>query len=481
MANRDKRSEDIEIDFSQDSGYKKGTSKKSKAKIIKEGNTKNPNKKNKKPSKLALKFKSLKKWQRVLIIVVIVILLLAGIASAVFFGVLNGFRGEKIDDNDVGISDEINSTYSDSGIINIALFGLDTRDENSFNGRSDTIMIFSINKATNDVKITSILRDSYVAIDGYKNQKITHAYALGGAKLALKTLNKNYNMNITDYVTVNFAKVADAIDSIGGIDIEITEKERIEVNNIGDDENSNFHYVKSSGMVHMIGEQAVVYARIRHIDSDNARVERQKRVLMAALEKIKTISPTKYSDMVKSAMSLCETSLSASEILSFAPMITKPITISTLVIPGDEDNAIGGTYEGAWVWRYDLVAASNRLHKFIYNDKAVTITGTSTTKNSSSGGSGNSNNSNNSNNSGNNNSNNSGNNSNNGNGDDSKGSNGGNDNGNTPATNPGAEPTDPGTTKPPEKETDTTAEPTTVSTTTASTAPNDDNNKNQNE
>lgn len=379
MAKRDKKIEDIEIDFSQNPMFGKGASHKNQANIVKKGGSGKPgkNKGTKKPNKLAAKWKKLKKWQRVLIIIVVIILLLAGIGAGVFFGVLNGFKGEKIDDNDIGITDEINSTYADSGIVNIALFGLDTRDADSFKGRSDTIMIFSVDKVNNTVKITSILRDSYVAIEGHKNQKITHAYAFGGAKLALKTLNQNYNMNITDYVTVNFAKVADAIDSIDGIDIEITEKERVEVNNIGDDENPDFQYLDKAGLVHLNGEQAVVYARIRHIDTDNARVERQKRVLMAALDKVKAISPAKYSEMVKSAMALCETSLSASEILSFAPMVTKALTIETLVIPGDEDNADGGNYEGYWVWRYDLVAASNRLHQFIYGDKAVTITGTS--------------------------------------------------------------------------------------------------------
>lgn len=379
MANRDKEHVDIEIDFSKNSMLGNDETKKKQADIIKKGNNQKngKNKKGKKPNKLVQKFKKLKKWQRALIIIVIVILLLVCIGAGVFFGVLNGFKGDKIDDNDIGISDEISSSYADSEIVNIAFFGLDTRDENSFKGRSDTIMIISIDKAENSVKISSILRDSYVAIEGHKNQKITHAYAFGGASLALKTLNKNFNMNITDYVTVNFAKVADAIDILGGLDLEITERERVEVNNIGDDENSSFNYVEKAGMVHLTGEQAVVYARIRHIDSDNARVERQKRVLEAALEKVKNISPSKYSEMVKMAMALCETSLSASEILSFAPMLTKPLSIATTVVPGDEDNAIGGIYNGAWVWRYDLVAASNRLHKFIYNDKAVTITGKS--------------------------------------------------------------------------------------------------------
>lgn len=176
-------------------------------------------------------------------------------------------------------------------------------------------MIVSIDKAKNDVKLISVLRDSYVAIDGHGNQKITHAYAYGGAELAIKTLNQNFNMNITDYATINFYKLAEAIDILGGVDIDITEDERLELNNIGDDDNPNFQYVEKSGMVHLTGEQASVYSRIRKRDSDNARVDRQKKVIECLIDKARNISPTKYADLVKAGMALCETSMSVPEVL----------------------------------------------------------------------------------------------------------------------------------------------------------------------
>ena len=229
-------------------------------------------------------------------------------------------------------------------------------------------MIVSIDKAKNDVKLISVLRDSCVAIDGHGNQKITHAYAYGGAELAIKTLNQNFNMNITDYATINFYKLAEAIDILGGVDIDITEDERLELNNIGDDDNPNFQYVEKSGMVHLTGEQASVYSRIRKRDSDNARVDRQKKVIECLIDKARNISPTKYADLVKAGMALCETSMSVPEVLSFAPMLSNDITIETMVVPGDEDNAVGGIYDGAWVWRYDLAAAADRMHLFIYGE-----------------------------------------------------------------------------------------------------------------
>lgn len=318
-------------------------------------------------SKFGKKWFALKKWKRIVVYVLIALILLALIAFATVYGIYNSFRTDINEDN-LGISSEIQDKYGDSDIFNVALFGVDTRDEDSFSGRSDTIIIASVDKKNNVVKLTSILRDSYVAIEGHKNQKITHAYAFGGAELAIKTINQNFGMNITDYATINFYKLADAIDILGGIDIEVTEAERKHLNDIGDDENPDFNYLDEAGTVHLNGEQAVVYARLRKIDSDVARSNRQRKVIEALIVQAKKVSPAKYAEMVRTMMSLCETSLSFSEIMSFAPMITKDITIQTLTIPGDEENAIGGMYEGAWVWRYDLSVATQHIHEFIYGE-----------------------------------------------------------------------------------------------------------------
>ena len=120
--------------------------------------------------------------------------------------------------------------------------------------------------------------------------------------------------------------------------------------------------------MHLTGEQAVVYARLRKIDSDVARSNRQKKVIEALLVQARKVSPSKYGEMVKTMMSLCETSLSFSEIMSFAPMISQDLTIQMTNVPNEEDNAVGGIYDGAWVWRYDLAAATERLHLFIYGE-----------------------------------------------------------------------------------------------------------------
>ena len=362
-----KRTEEQEIELNRklDEKVEKKLAKE-KRKAEKRANSKFRN------SKFGKKWFALKKWKRIVVYVLIALILLALIAFATVYGIYNSFRTDINEDN-LGISSEIQDKYGDSDIFNVALFGVDTRDEDSFSGRSDTIIIASVDKKNNVVKLTSILRDSYVAIEGHKNQKITHAYAFGGAELAIKTINQNFGMNITDYATINFYKLADAIDILGGIDIEVTEAERKHLNDIGDDENPDFNYLDEAGTVHLNGEQAVVYARLRKIDSDVARSNRQRKVIEALIVQAKKVSPAKYAEMVRTMMSLCETSLSFSEIMSFAPMITKDITIQTLTIPGDEENAIGGMYDGAWVWRYDLSEATQHIHEFIYGEPLDTV------------------------------------------------------------------------------------------------------------
>lgn len=367
MSKERKRTEEQEVELNRklDEKVEKKLAK-DKRKAEKRANSKFRN------SKFGKKWFALKKWQRVVVYVLIALILLALIAFATVYGIYNGFRTD-INEENLGISTEIEEKYGETDIFNVALFGVDTRDEDSFSGRSDSIIIVSIDKNNNIVKLTSILRDSYVAIEGHKNQKITHAYKFGGAELAIKTINQNFGMNITDYATINFFKLAEAIDILGGVDIEVSEVERKHLNDIGDDENPDFNYLDEAGLVHLTGEQAVVYARLRYIDSDVERSNRQRKVIEALIVQAKKVSPTKYAETVRTMMSLCETSLSFSEIMSFAPMITKDITIQTLTIPGDEENAIGGMYEGAWVWRYDLSQATQHIHEFIYGEPLDTV------------------------------------------------------------------------------------------------------------
>lgn len=271
--------------------------------------------------------------------------------------VLGGLSIRQIDDSaeNLGLDADTAQKSKDSDITNIALFGIDTRDPEGTTGRSDSIIILSVDQKNNVVKMTSILRDSKVPIDGHGEEKITHAYAYGGPELAIKTINENFHMDIKDYATVNFSQLADVIDVIGGIDIQLTEEER---KTLYIDEYSD------SGYYHLDGATATKYARIRKIDSDSARADRQKYVLECMLSKVQSMSVFEYPSLLSTILPMVETSLGYTEIFAFSPMLLGDITIEETSVPNSEDNAVGGG--DPWVWEYDLEKASQRIHEFIY-------------------------------------------------------------------------------------------------------------------
>ena len=143
---------------------------------------------------------------------ILIALMLA--AYGVFAYLLGGLNRTTLDESKLSVT----AGLSQNGkITNIALFGLDSRNHD-YEGRSDAIMVASVNGKTGKIKLVSIARDTYVNVPGYGETKINHAYAYGGAELAIQTINENFNLDITDYAAVNFDSLADVIDAMGGID-----------------------------------------------------------------------------------------------------------------------------------------------------------------------------------------------------------------------------------------------------------------------
>ena len=192
---------------------------------------------------------------------------------------------------------ELNPNLPDN-VVNILLVGVDTRSTTLDDGlqHGDVQIILSINKDTGSVKLTSILRDLYVTIPGYKSKnRINVAYARGGGALAMRTINHTFEMNIEHYVTINFYGLASIIDAIGGVDVDMTEQEAQAINaylrkhppkydNTDGKERQALERV--AGVQHLDGVQAVMYARLRSIDNDFARTARQRHLLELLLRQI---------------------------------------------------------------------------------------------------------------------------------------------------------------------------------------------------
>ena len=230
---------------------------------------------------------------------------------------------------ELGINADLHMNAS-KGITNIALFGIDARNEN-FRGRSDSIMIISIDAEHNDIKIVSVLRDSLVKIDGYGHQKINAAYSFGGPQLAVKTLNQVLNLDIRHYATVDFVGMADIIEAVGGIEAELTPAEvsdaNIHIKSMHRERGTALDYIEKPGKQTLSGVQAVAFARIRKASTingtanDPGRTERQRLVMRQLFDKALAMNISKYPQMIRALLPHMETSLTYKDIFSLAGLL----------------------------------------------------------------------------------------------------------------------------------------------------------------
>lgn len=205
----------------------------------------------------------------------------------------------------------------------VAIFGIDARDATLGKGnRSDSIMIATLNKATKEVILTSIYRDSFVEIPGYGYDKLTHAYAFGGPELAINTLNYNFDLDIKDYITVNFAVTEKIINQLGGVEVDVQKDEVKWLNGYvrslaREGADTKVEFIDGPGLQTLTGSQAVAYARIRYTNGgDYKRAKRQRTIINAAFEKAKTADLFQLNDIIQTMFSHINTNLSMQEILS---------------------------------------------------------------------------------------------------------------------------------------------------------------------
>ncbi len=247
-----------------------------------------------------------------IIVLILIILLIAiiGVTFAFVNSKISKMQQVDIDENELSVSSQAEENLQDYR--NIAIFGIDSREDTYDRGnRSDCIIIARINNKTKEVKLVSVYRDTYVNIEGHGLDKITHAYSYGGAQLAIKTLNENLDLNIKEFVTVNFDAVKEIVDYIGGIDMNITSEEV-----------SHITGISTAGTHTLTGEQALQYARIRYATGgDYKRTERMRNVLEAVANKVKTMNISQLNNLVDELLPKVYTNITASDIFSLFPSI----------------------------------------------------------------------------------------------------------------------------------------------------------------
>lgn len=312
----------------------------------------------------------MKKKQKKIIFIslaVVLSLVFAGIAGTYLYtqSLLNKIQREKIDQSpdalgiDKDADEKIKNNKNSKNITNIALFGIDAEDGKA--GRSDAIMILSIDEAHGKVKLASIMRDSYVNIDGRGMDKINHAYAFGGPQLALKTINSNYKLNIKDYVSVNFSSLPKLVDAVGGVEIDIKDYELSGLKSYG---------ITTTGLQTLNGNQALKYARIRYVgNGDYERTERHRTILSSVFSKLMKQDKGKILSTVSDILPMVKTNLSNGEIMDLTLDVIdiKPSKIEQIRFPADgycQGKMIGGIY----YLTFDQEATNEQLYKFIFEE-----------------------------------------------------------------------------------------------------------------
>lgn len=284
------------------------------------------------------------------------------------------------------LSDEVKKsqeTGAMAGYTNIALFGLDSTQQSldSGNNRTDVMIIASINNKTGDTKLVSLYRDTYLDVGDGNYQKANAAYAFGGPEQAIKMINKNLDLNITDYVTVGFEGVTDLVDEVGGVEIDVQSDEIEHLNNyqstMATELGKEYIPVTAPGVQTLNGLQATAYCRIRYTDGgDFKRTERQKEVLSKAFEKLKKSGPVTMIKAANSLSSEVRTSLNPAEIASLALKAMRFNISETNGFPNDQYRAVGYIGDQSCVIPVHLTDNVVWLHQYLFNDSAYQVSST---------------------------------------------------------------------------------------------------------
>lgn len=262
-------------------------------------------------------------------------------------------------------------------IENILLIGLDGTND-KFPKRSDTMIILTIDKLNKSLKLTSLARDTLVKIPGRGEEKLTHAYAYGQEELLMQTINENFDLDIKDYAVVNFKSFIDIVDIIGGVDINVNEKEIHHLNEVikecygvNHEDTKNIEYITSSGNHNLNGYQALAYARIRKLDTIYKRDERQRLILTNIAHKLSDVSISKYLQIAKSILRHIKVNIAFNKIidLAFIAHELASYDISQLEFPISEYREEGRIGEkGTYVVKWDKNKNIELLHQFIYGN-----------------------------------------------------------------------------------------------------------------
>ena len=256
------------------------------------------------------------------------------------------------------------------GYWNIALFGVDSREGSSENGLSDTIIVASINRDTKEIKMASVYRDTYLDNTNGEFRKANDAYLQGGPERAINMLNRNLDLDITNFVTVNMSVLAEVVNDIGGVEIDVREEEIEHLNNYQNEGSEITGLEKipvtTAGLQTLNGLQAMSYCRIRYIGLDYERTERQRKVLTQIFEKVQSMDILSLTGIITDILPYISTNLTQTEILSLAKDVTSYKLGENTGFPFDK--LATDVDAGDCVVPVNLAQNVTQLHSFLFGD-----------------------------------------------------------------------------------------------------------------
>lgn len=332
-----------------------------------------------------------KKWVKHLPLFIIEILVLIVVVAVLYVTLQatgkNGVQKDKVDEEKIVVNEVVKEKIEEAketgteneytGVFNLVFFGVDARDGSLGKGnRSDTIMLCSVDMDKHEVRLISLYRDTYLNIGNDTYGKCNKAYALGGPEQAISMINMNTDMYVTDYITVGFEGLMNAVDALDGVEMEITEVEINHLNNyqstMAEEMGISYTPVTEAGKQVLNGLQATAYCRIRYGGGDDfRRAERQRDLLIAMVEKAKTASVGTLTDAMNAVLPNTRTSLDVSDIV---PVLGKVGEYKVTVSDGFPFAGLrnGGTIgtEGSCVVATSLEDNVIKLHELLFEGEA---------------------------------------------------------------------------------------------------------------
>ncbi len=288
---------------------------------------------------------------------------IAIILSAVYIGLCGFFTSLDYNKTDLEKNRYISSSQlaSGTGVINLLLLGVDRKDDEKVS-RSDTMLLLSVDTIHGKLKLTSFLRDMWVEIPEHGEAKLNAACTYGGPQLVVDTIEYNFKIDIDDYVLVDFKIFTEIVDRLGGVEVDITEKEAKFINR------TTRYTVESGENIHLDGNEALVYARIRKLDSDFNRTARQRKLITAIINKANETKIFQLIDIVTDVVSLLETSLDETDLSALAMVGSVALLafdVEQLSIP-QEGMYSSKTVNGQSALVADMESNRQVLYDFIY-------------------------------------------------------------------------------------------------------------------